>query len=401
MARPLTLVCAAVLALVLSGCDPEFCDAETPDPIAAILIGLLCSGRDPGPSTPPTASFTVEPGSVPSGGTVRLDASASSDAESKVVKYEWDLDEIPFSFEVDGGDEPVTEQKFFLRGISGPEERTIRLQVTDQGGNTAIAERTVTITGTGPVAAFTVTPRVPFVGESATFDASGSAGALTYSWDLDGNGSFETGPSATPTVTHVYQTPGERLVKLRITDLLQRTADAQLAINVRASRAATATAAARRRPFAARLTRVRLPETLPAPRVRGGVTTIRGVTVRGRLVAPARGLGPLRPFRRARWRARLNFTSQDGDSRLRGLALARFPGGRGRACLRITMATRDRGRPAGRITVLGGTGEAARLRGGGRFRFGFREDTPRLNGRLRASLGRPRPLPRACPRRAP
>ena len=65
-------------------------------------------------------------------------------------------------------------------------------------------------------------------------------------------------------------------------------------MNVRASRAVTATAAAGRRPFAARLTRVRLPETLPAPRVRGGVTTVRGVTARGRLVAPARGLGPLR-----------------------------------------------------------------------------------------------------------
>jgi len=400
MARVLTLICAAVLALGLSGCDPEFCDAETPDPIGAILIGLLCSGRDPGASTPPTASFTVEPASVASGGTVRLDASASSDAESKVVRYEWDLDELPF-FEVDGGEEPVTEQKFFLRGITGPEERTIRLQVTDRGGNTAIAERTITITGQAPLAAFTVTPRFPFVGESATFDASASAGALTYSWDLDGNGSFETGPSASPTVTHVYQTPGERLVRLRITDLLQRTAEAQLAINVRASQAAVATAAARRRAFAARLTRVRLPETLPAPRVRGGVSTIRGLTARGRLVAPGRRLGALRPFRRAHWVARLDLTSQNGVSRLRGLALARFPRGRGRACLRITMTTRDRGRPAGRITVLGGSGEAARLRGGGRFRFGFRGDTPRLDGRLRASLGRPRPLPRACPRRTP
>ncbi len=401
MARPLTLLCAAVLALGLSGCDPEFCDDKEPDPIRALFIGLLCSGRDPGPSTPPTASFTVEPGSVTSGGTARLDASASSDAESEIVSYEWDLDIFPLDFEVDAGEVPVTEQRFFARGFTGTEEHTIRLRVTDQGGNTGMAERTITVTGSGPVASFTVTPLFPFVGESATFDASASTAALSYSWDLDGNGSFETGPSASPTVTHVYQTPGERLVKLRITDLLQRTAEAQRAINVRASRAASATAAARRRPFAARLTRVRLPETLPPARVRGGVATIRGVTARGRLVAPGRRLGALRPFRRARWVARLDLTSQNGASRLRGLALARFPRGRGRACLRITMTTRDRGRPAGRITVLGGSGEAARLRGGGRFRFGFRGDTPRLEGRLRPSLGRPRPLPRACPRRTP
>ncbi len=208
MARKLTIICAAVLALGLSGCDPEFCDGEVPDPIAAIFVGLLCSGRDPGPSTPPTASFTVEPSSVPNGGTVRLDASGSSDAESEIVRYEWDFDLFPLDFEVDGGEEPVREQRFLLRGFSADEQQTVRLQVTDQGGNTGMAERTITITGGGPVAAFTVTPTVPFVGESATFDASASTAALTYSWDLDGDGTFETGPSASPTVTHVVPDAG-------------------------------------------------------------------------------------------------------------------------------------------------------------------------------------------------
>jgi hypothetical protein len=339
----------------------RFCDAEVPDPVGAIIVGLLCSGRDPGPSTAPTASFTANPGTVPNGGTVRLDASASSDAESKVVRYEWDFDAFPLDFEVDGGDKPVIERQLFLFSISGPEQREIGLRVTDQGGNTGTAERTVTITDPGFTAAFTVSPPAPYVGESAHFDGSSSTGAQTYSWDLDGDGAFEIAASASPTAIHVYQTPGERIVKLQIGDALGRTTVAQRAINVR-----------------------------------GGVTTLRGIEARGRLVAPARRLGALRPFRRARWVARLSFSAEDGDSRLRGVALARFPRGRGKACLRIAMATRDRGRPAGRVTVLGGTGKAARLRGGGRFTFAFDEDTPRLNGRLRARLGRPRPLPRAC-----
>jgi PKD repeat protein len=208
MARRLTVICAVVLALGLSGCDPEFCDSEVSDPIAAILVGLLCSGRDPGPSTPPTASFTAQPSTIPSGGTVRFDASASSDAESTVVQYEWDFDLFPYDFEFDAGSRPVTEHRLFLSGISGPEQHTIRLRVTDRGGNTAIAQRTVTITAVGFTAAFTVTPSVPFVGNTVTFDGSGSTGARFYTWDLDGDGSFETGPSESPTATHVYATPG-------------------------------------------------------------------------------------------------------------------------------------------------------------------------------------------------
>ena len=341
MARVLTLMCAAVPALGLSGCDPDFCDAE-----------------------------------------------------SKIVRYEWDVDAFPFDFELDAGSEPVIERQAFLLGLAGPEERIIRLRVTDQGDNTDNAARTITITTADFTAAFTVSPGAPFVGNTVTFDGSGSVGARFFSWDLDGNGSFETGPSESPTVTHVYQTPGERLVKLRVADSIGRTTDAQRAINVRASRIATT--AAKRRGFAARLTRVRLPETLSTPTVRGGVTALRGLEARGRLVTPGRRLEPLRPFRRARWVARLTLTAESGDSRVRGVALARFPRGRGKACLRIAMATRDRGRPAGRVTVLGGTGKAARLRGGGRFTFAFEGDTPRLNGRLRARPGKARPLPRTC-----
>jgi hypothetical protein len=119
---------------------------------------------------------------------------------------------------------------------------------------------------------------------------------------------------------------------------------------------------------------------------------VRGVLVRGRLVARNRALGPLRQFRRARWLARLSLVSRPTRSRLSGVALARFPRGGGRACLRIRMRTRRRGAPVGTIKVLGGRGPAAALRGGGRFRFTGLRPT----GRLQARLAAPRPLPNAC-----
>jgi hypothetical protein len=398
MARRLTVVCAAVLALGLSGCDETFCTGSIDDPLAAILVGLLCAGVDPPPENPPRAAFVMEPTVINHGQTVRFDASGSRD-NGRIVKYEWDLNGVlldgPSPYEVDAGEQAVIERQVLALFAGISEQRSIGLRVTDNGGHTHEIKHTLTIRGSEPAASFTVTPNPAFVGNTVTFDASGSIGASSYSWDLDGDGTFETGPEFSPGTNHSYQTAGERRVKLRVADLLGRTSVAERVVRVLDSRA-VATAAAKRRGFAARLKRVRVPDTLPAPVVRGGATTMRGLVVRGRLVAPGRRLGPLRPFRRARWVARLNVRATDDRSRLRGVALARFPRGRGTACLRITMATRDRGRPAGRVTVLGGKGDAARLRGGGRFRFGFRDGAPRLDGRLRASLARPRAAPRAC-----
>jgi hypothetical protein len=395
MARRLTLICVAVLALGLGGCDEDFCTESTDNPVWALLIGLLCAGVDPPPENPPTATFVMEPAVIDHGESVRFDASGSTD-DDRIVKYEWDLDGLADGrYEVSSGASPTIERQISALLPGAGERRSIRLRVTDNGDHVDEVARTLTIRGLEPSASFTVSPNPVFVGNTVTFDASASVDASTYRWDFDGDGTFDTGPLLSPSTTHVYTTDGDRRVKLQVSTLFGQTSETEQLVRVLASRAA-ATAAARRRGFAAGLTRVRLPDALPAPRVKGDVTTVRGLAVRGRLLAPARRLGPLRPFRRARWVARLSVRATDEVSRLRGVALARFPRGRGVACLRITMATRDRGLPAGRVTVLGGRGDAARLRGSGRFRFGFRDGAPRLQGRLRASLGLPRPLTRAC-----
>jgi hypothetical protein len=387
-----TATCLLILALGLGGCDKDFCNASVDDPLSALWVGLLCSGVHTRENTAPTAKFTVEPTTIFTGQTVRLDASASHDIGG-IVKYEWDIDGLDGIFEVDAGTDAVIERPLYLIGLS-TETRSIGLRVTDEDGATGTTTRRVIITGAGPIARFTVTPNPVEVGEIATFDASGSTNALRYSWDLDGNGTFEVGPTLERSVNRSYSAPAAVPVTLRVTDVAGLTAEATVRVIVISGSAARASTAARRRRFSARLTRVRMPAGLGRVRHRRAVTTARGVVVRGRLIARKRGLGPLREFRRARWLARLSLVSRPARARLTGVALARFPRGGGQACLRIRMHTRRRGAPIGTIKVLGGRGPAAALHGRGRFRFSDLRPT----GRLQARLAAPRPLPNACAR---
>jgi len=71
-----------------------------------------------------------------------------------------------------------------------------------------------------PKAAFSITPAQPLVGDSVSFNPSGSAdpdGTIErYEWDLDGNGTFET--SSGYSVSKTYSRPQEITVRLRVTD---------------------------------------------------------------------------------------------------------------------------------------------------------------------------------------
>lgn len=86
-----------------------------------------------------------------------------------------------------------------------------------------------------PTASFTMTPPSgATVGQSVSFDGSASSDPdgllMSYEWDLDGNGSFETS-GATP--SRAYGAAGTIAVKLRVTDNLagQHTATRTLTIS--------------------------------------------------------------------------------------------------------------------------------------------------------------------------
>ena len=294
------------------------------------------------------------------------------------------------------------------------ETRVIGLHITDVAFEKTSAVGRVRITGdpvppgaNPPVAIFRISPPRPSVGQNVILDGGASEGAATYAWDLDGNGSFETGPNESPVVTHVFQTSGINVVRLQVTNAQGESASAPKEIFVapageRRSASASATRRAPRaggRKFSARLARVRFPSELGAGRPTGRTVAFGPLRAGGRLVARPGLDGDLAAFRRAAWRARLDLSVEPRARRLRvrGLALARFARGAGTACLRLRLTAR-RGKPvaSGRMTVIGGSGDAGELSGGGRFRFRFRGRRPQLEGGLNLRRGAARPLPRAC-----
>jgi PKD repeat protein len=195
---------------------------ETPDGITL----------DPGGSNrAPNGSFTTTPNPTKTNTQVTFDASASSDPDGTVAKYEWDLDGDG-SFETNTGSNPKT-----TRSYASESEVNVRLRVTDNGGATDLAVRTLTvINNQPPTAAITATPNAPLTGEATSFSAAGSKdvdGTIAkYEWDLDGNGTYETSTGTTPSASRTYTVAGEITVGLRVTDNGGKTGTASTTITV-------------------------------------------------------------------------------------------------------------------------------------------------------------------------
>jgi YD repeat-containing protein len=189
---------------------------------------------------PPVVSFTVTPNPVSTGDAATFDASASSDPDGAIAKYEWDLDGDG-TFESDTGSIPSVTRSY-------PTARTLtaKLRVTDDQDASAEASQTVTVSNRLPTASFTVTPTPALTGEVVTFDGSASSdpdGTIAnYKWDLDGNGTFETDTGGTAITTRSYATAATMVVKLRVTDANGATNDTtrNLTINPSANQPPTA-----------------------------------------------------------------------------------------------------------------------------------------------------------------
>lgn len=111
----------------------------------------------------PTASFTTSPNRAQVGAPVSFNASGSRDPDGSIAQYEWDLDGDG-SFETNTGTTPSASRSYTSAGTV-----TVKLRVTDSGGDTAEATRSLEVTSL-PV----VGP--PLQGGSAT---GGSAGGST------------------------------------------------------------------------------------------------------------------------------------------------------------------------------------------------------------------------------
>jgi PKD repeat protein len=172
----------------------------------------------------PTAVASANPNPLLEGNPVTFDGSSSSDpGTDDTLTYEWDFDYDGLTFDVQGiGQNVITSY------LDGPAVHTIALRVRDDdypyptGGGGEIGEDITTLQLTvnnAPPIASAGGPYITTVGISVTLTGSGSdvsADPLTYAWDLDNNGTFET-PGQVVSYTNVMTT-GIYTVGLQVDD---------------------------------------------------------------------------------------------------------------------------------------------------------------------------------------
>ncbi len=158
----------------------------------------------------PDAAFTFSPARPNPNQSVAFDGSGSSDDGLLLpTAYAWDLDG-------DGQFDDALGVTPTFSYASG--SRTVSLRVTDVLGVPDTVSHTVTVNAP-PTVSFTFSPAAPEVGQTVSFDGSGSDdGSLSsgsFGWDFDNNGSIDaTGDEA----DHAFPTSGIKTVRLQVTD---------------------------------------------------------------------------------------------------------------------------------------------------------------------------------------
>jgi hypothetical protein len=164
----------------------------------------------------PSATFTVSPNPALTGEVVTFKGTASSDPDGSIVNYKWDLDDNG-SFETDTGTNATVTRSY-------PAAATVdvSLRVTDNDGAASDTRRRLTVSTRPPTSSLDISPNPAITGQAVTFDGSASSdpdGTIAgYSWDLDGDGTFETATGSIATATKTYSAAANVTVKLRVID---------------------------------------------------------------------------------------------------------------------------------------------------------------------------------------
>ena len=156
----------------------------------------------------PIASFSHAPGS-PNPREKVVMTSTSTDLDGTISKIEWDTDN---DGAFDDGTGISASRTFTTSGVE-----TVRLRVTDNDGGQSIGSQTIVVGNRPPVAAFDYRPATPIADQQVTFFSTSDdpdKNIESIDWDLDGDGSFETGGS---NVARSFPT-GSFNVSVRVTD---------------------------------------------------------------------------------------------------------------------------------------------------------------------------------------
>lgn len=165
------------------------------------------------PNAFPIAALQASSTAVGRNQVVSFNASASSDSDGSISRYEFDLDNNG-SFETNTGG-PTASRSFPDFG-----NHTVNVRVTDNDNASSLAGVTIAVNNSAPIASFSG-PESVKAGGQASFNASASSDPdghiVRYDWDLDGNGSFEvSGTSAL--AEYAYPQPGTFTINLVVTD---------------------------------------------------------------------------------------------------------------------------------------------------------------------------------------
>lgn len=158
----------------------------------------------------PTASFVYSPTNPVTGSAVHFNASASTDPDGTIKKYNWDFGD---------GESASVEENQVEHTYDDAGTYNVVLEVVDDSGNTDSVSKTVTISDVGmPIPKFEFSPSNPNAGDLVSFDASESEDLdgeiILFSWHFGENNATGTGK----TVDYTYTTVGEYLVRLVVTD---------------------------------------------------------------------------------------------------------------------------------------------------------------------------------------
>ena len=150
----------------------------------------------------PSAAFSFTPSPATRRDVVKFTDESTDDGT--IVAWLWGFGDGATS------DQQNPEHKYSAKG-----EFTVSLTVTDNGGLTATAEKTIVVGNAAPVAAFSFAPESPNAGVDVAFtnESTDDAEIVACFWEFgDGTTSVEPNP------THAYATSGIFTVRLTVID---------------------------------------------------------------------------------------------------------------------------------------------------------------------------------------
>jgi PKD repeat protein len=178
---------------------------------AVIASALLLGSAQLGLAVEPEADFSIEPAIPRPNETVTFTPHAIDPDGGTIDSIKWDFEDGAGFVE----DEPPVEHVY-----SFPGPKTVTMKVKDSNGEQTLVSKDFRVNAP-PDAAFDFAPAVPNVGEAVSFDASGSADDAPippdgFDWDLNGDNDFPDAEASA--VTRAFGSPGDKTVRLRVTD---------------------------------------------------------------------------------------------------------------------------------------------------------------------------------------